>query len=96
MKAPNSVNAFCENIKIKFITMIKKDEYMYSWPILLCDRVNETNRWTKADEAKENRQAPTHRLKFHEEVVIASEARTAVMQPPQLNSEAQTSVTSQA
>ena len=36
MKAPNSVSASSENIKIKLITMINKDEY--SW---LCARVNE-------------------------------------------------------
>ena len=34
---------------------------------------------------KTNRQAPTHLLKFYEEAIIESEARTAVVQ---LNSEA--------
>ena len=37
IKAPNSVEN--ENIKIKLITIIKKDEY--SWLILLYARVNE-------------------------------------------------------
>ena len=39
IKAPNSVNASSENIKIKLITIINKDEY--SWLILLYARVNE-------------------------------------------------------
>ena len=37
-----------------------------------------TNSWTTAGQAY--RQAPTHWLKFYEEAVIASEARTAVVQ----------------
>ena len=41
------------------------------------------NSWTTAGQAKDpssNRQAPTHWLKFYEEAVIESEARTAVVQ----------------
>ena len=64
-----------ENIKIKLITIINKDEY--SWLILLYARVNVEPRraWPKT-----YRQAPTHWLKFYEEAVIESEARTAVVQ----------------
>ena len=41
-----------------------------------------TNSWTTAGQAKDisYRQAPTHWLKFYEEAVIESEARTAVVQ----------------
>ena len=40
-----------------------------------------TNSWTTAGQTKETyRQAPTHWLKFYEEAVIGSEARTAVVQ----------------
>ena len=44
-----------------------------------------TSSWTTAGEPrrakpKTYRQAPTHWLKFYEEVVIESEARTAVVQ----------------
>ena len=39
-----------------------------------------TNSWTTAGQAKEYRQAPNHWLKFYEEAVIGSEARTAVVQ----------------
>ena len=68
-----------ENIKIKLITMINKDEY--PWLILLCARVNE-NQLVEPQRAKPKtyRQAPTHLLKFYEEAVIESEPRTAVLQ----------------
>ena len=39
-----------------------------------------THSWTTAGQAKEYRQAPTHWLKFYEEVIIESEARNAVVQ----------------
>ena len=40
-----------------------------------------TNRWITASQAKDiYRQTPTHWLKFYEEAVIESEARTAVVQ----------------
>ena len=39
-----------------------------------------TNSWTTAGQAKTYRQAPNHWLKFYEETVIESEARTAVVQ----------------
>ena len=54
--------------------MINKDEY--SWLILLCEPIVEPRR----AQPKTNRQAPTHWLKFYEEAVIESEARTAVVQ----------------
>ena len=39
-----------------------------------------TNSWTTAGQAKDTyHQAPTHWLKFYEEAVIESEARTAVV-----------------
>ena len=63
-----------ENIKIKLITIINKDEY--SWLILLYTRVNEPRR----AKPKTYRQAPTHWFKFYKEAVIESEARTAVVQ----------------
>ena len=68
-----------ENIKIKLITMINKDEY--SCLILLCSRVNE-NQIVEPRRARPKtcRQGPTHWLKFYEEAVIESEARTAVAQ----------------
>ena len=73
-----------ENIKIKLITIIIKDEY--SWLILLYARVNE-NRFDveqiaepRRAKPKTYRQTPTHWLKFYEEAVIESEARTAVVQ----------------
>ena len=47
-----------------------------------------TNSRTTRAKPKTYRQAPTHRLKFYEETVIESEARTAVVQ---LKSEAQPS-----
>ena len=56
-----------ENIKIKLITIINKDEY--SWLIL-----------PRRAKLKTYRQAPTHWLKFYEEAVIESEVRTAVVQ----------------
>ena len=39
-----------------------------------------TNSWTTAGQPKTYRQAPAHWLKFYEETVIESEARTAVVQ----------------
>ena len=68
-----------ENIKIKLITIINKDEY--SWLILLYARVN-AKPVVEPRQAKPKtyRQAPTHWLKFYEEAVIESEARTAVVQ----------------
>ena len=68
-----------EHIKIKLITIINKDEY--SWLILLYARV----KWKpivklRRAKPKTYRQAPTHWLKFYEETVIVSEARTAVVQ----------------
>ena len=68
-----------ENIKIKLITIINKDEY--SWLILLYARVNEKPIVEpRRAKPKTYRQAPTHWLKFYEEAVIESEARTAVVQ----------------
>ena len=68
-----------ENIKIKLISIINKDEY--AWLILLYARVNKKPivepRWAKP---KTYRQAPTHWLKFYGEAIIKSEARTAVVQ----------------
>ena len=66
-----------ENIKIKLITVINKDEY--SWLILLYARVNENLVEPRRAKPKTYRQDPTHWLKFYEEAVI-SEARTAVVQ----------------
>ena len=40
----------------------------------------ETNSWTTAGKAKTYRQAPTHWLRFYEDAVIESEARTTVVQ----------------
>ena len=62
-----------ENIKIKLITIINKDEY--SWLILLYARVNE-----RRAKPKTYRETPTHWLKFYEDAIIESEARTAVVQ----------------
>ena len=68
-----------ENIKIKLITIINKDEY--SWVFFtVCQ-----SKWKPIVEPrraipKTYRQAPTHWLKFYEEAVIESEARTAVVQ----------------
>ena len=67
-----------ENIKIKLITIINKDEY--SWLILLYARVNENQQLNHGGPSQTYRQAPTHWLKFYEEAVIESEARTAVVQ----------------
>ena len=39
-----------------------------------------TNSWTTVGQAKEKSWNPTHWLKFYEEAVIKSEARTAVVQ----------------
>ena len=69
IKAPNSVNASKQNIKIKLITMINKDEY--SWLILLCASVNEnTIVEPRRAKLKTNRQAPIHWLKFYEEAIV--------------------------
>ena len=59
--------------------MINKDEH--SWLILLLDK----SKWKPIVEPrrakpKTNRQASTLWLKFYEEVVIESDARTAVVQ----------------
>ena len=67
-----------ESTKIKFITIINKDEY--SWLILLYARV----KWKPIVEPRRAkpkiyRQAPTHWLTFYEEAVIEPEARTAVV-----------------
>ena len=67
-----------ENIKIKSITIINKDEN--SWLILLYTRVNENQVEPRRAKPKTYRQAPTHWLKFYEEAVIESEARTAIVQ----------------
>ena len=67
-----------ENIKIKLIIIINKDEY--SWLILLYARVNENQYVNHGGRPKTYRQAPTYWLKFYEEAVIESEARTAVVQ----------------
>ena len=64
IKAPNSVNALHqgENIKIKLITTLNKEEY--SWLILLCQ-----SKWKpiveprRANPKAVYRQAPTHWLK---------------------------------
>ena len=64
--------------KIKLITMINKDEY--SWLILLCARVRKPIVEPRRAMPKTYREAPTHWLKFYEEAVIESEARTAVVQ----------------
>ena len=39
-----------------------------------------TSSWTTADQAKVISLSPTHWLKFYEEAIIESEARTAVVQ----------------
>ena len=39
-----------------------------------------TNNWTTAGEAKDTSSSPIHWLKFYEEAVIGSDARTAVVQ----------------
>ena len=39
-----------------------------------------TNSWTTAGQAKDISLSPTYWLKFYEEAVIESEARTAVVQ----------------
>ena len=39
-----------------------------------------TNIWTTAGQAKADRQAQTHWLKFYEEAFLESEAQTAVVQ----------------
>ena len=39
-----------------------------------------TNSWTTVGETKGISSSPTHWLKFYEEAVIGSEARTAVVQ----------------
>ena len=68
-----------ENIKIKLITMIYKDEY--SWLILLCASVKKkTIVEPRQAKPKTYRQAPTHWLKLYEEAIIESEARTTVVQ----------------
>ena len=61
-----------ENIKIKSITIINKDEY--SQLILLYVRVNENQKLNHGGPS----QRPTDL--FYEEAVIESEAPTAVMQ----------------
>ena len=65
-----------ENTKIKLITIINKDEY--SWLILLYASQPIVEPWRA--KPKTYRQAPTHWLKFYEEAVIGSEARTAIVQ----------------
>ena len=67
-----------ENIKIKLITIINKDEY--SWLSLLYTWVNE-NQWLNHGGpglAKDISSSP--KLKFYEETIIESKARTAVVQ----------------
>ena len=66
-----------ENIKIKLIIMINK--------VLMANSIVWQSKWKQIVESrrtkpKTNRQAPTHWLKFYEEAVIVSEARTAVVQ----------------
>ena len=39
-----------------------------------------TNSWTTAGQAKDISSSPNHWLKFYEEAIIESEARTAVVQ----------------
>ena len=67
-----------ENIKIKLITIINKDEY--SWLITVCQSKWKPIVEPRRAKPKTYRQAPTHWLKFYEEAVIESEARTAVVQ----------------
>ena len=59
--------------------MINKDEY--SWLILLYVRVSE-NQYLNHGRPSQRHivKTPTHWLKFYEETVIESEARTAVVQ----------------
>ena len=64
-----------KNIKIKLITIINKDANS-----TVCQ-----SKWKPLDESrraksKTYRQAQTHWLKFYEEAVIESEARTSVVQ----------------
>ena len=79
-----------ENIKIKLIIIRNKDEY--SWlivpkvpPYTTANSTVCQSKWKPIVEPrrakpKTYRQAPTHWLKFYEEAVIESEARTAVVQ----------------
>ena len=68
-----------ENIKIKLITIINKDEY--SWPYsTVCQSKWKPIVEPRRAKPKTYRQAPTHWLKFYEEAAIESEARTAVVQ----------------
>ena len=59
--------------------MINRDEY--SWLILLYARVNENQELTHGGPIQKHIvKTKTHWLKFYEEAVIKSEARTAVVQ----------------
>ena len=63
-----------ENIKIKLITIINKDEST------VCQSKWKPIVEPRRAKPKTYRQAPTHWLKFYEEAIIESEARTAVVQ----------------
>ena len=68
-----------ENTKIKLITIINKDEY--PWPnSTVCQSKWKPIVEPRRAKLKTYRQAPTHWLKFYEEAVIESGARTAVVQ----------------
>ena len=67
-----------ENIKVKLITMMDKDEY--SWLISVCQSKRKSIVEPRRTKPKIYRQAPTHWLKFYEEAIIESEARTPVVQ----------------
>ena len=58
--------------------MINKDEY--SWLILLCQSKGKPIVESRRTKSTTYRQASIHCLKFNEEGVIESEARTAVVQ----------------
>ena len=63
-----------ENIKIKLITITNKANST------VCQSKWKPVVEPRRDKPKPHRQAPTHWLKFYEEAVIESEARTAVVQ----------------
>ena len=84
IKAPNSVNASKRKNKSQI------NHYNKQRRVLMANSTVCQSKWKPVVEPrrakpKTSRQAPTHWLKFYEEVVIESEARTAVVQ---LNSEA--------
>ena len=79
IKAPNTVNASKRKHKNQ-INHCDKQRRVFVANSIVCQSKRKPIVEPRRAKPKTYRQAPTHRLKFYEEAVIKSKARTAVVQ----------------